>query len=163
MSGGLPTTIDPVQLAERGARLNGTLAVDGMARLSQSGVGPLGTVEVDLRFERSETARLYRAEGQVRAILQVPCQRCLERMALSLDIQPHWLFVRAGAQHGSTPSHESDVIAVDRPLSLRELVEDELLLALPMVPMHDLADCPARQFVTRSAQPDDAASDADKE
>ena len=74
------------------------------------------------------------------------CQRCLEPMTLSLVARPQWLFVRAGEGRETPPDEEAEVIEVDRPLMLSELVEDELLLAMPMIPMHRLEECPARKY-----------------
>ena len=51
-------------------------------------------------------------------------------------------FVRGEAQAEALDNEiEDDVLALPRALDLRELVEDELLLALPIVPRHD-GDCP---------------------
>ena len=44
---------------------------------------------------------------------------------------------------------EPDILVVDKPLLLSALVEDELLLALPMVPTHELSECPAKAYVKK--------------
>lgn len=146
MSGGLPATIDPIQLAERAARLSGTLALAGMPRLAESCADRQGSIDIELHFERSGDAKVYAAHGSVRAAVKVTCQRCLEPMTLSLVVRPQWLFVRAGDGRETPPDEEAEVIEVDRPVVLSELVEDELLLAMPMIPMHRLEECPARKY-----------------
>ncbi len=48
---------------------------------------------------------------------------------------------------------EADVMAVDKPLLLSSVVEDEFLLAMPMVPLHDLSKCPGKVYVAGAASP----------
>ncbi len=146
MSGGLPATIDPIQLAERAEHLAGTLPLDGMARLAESCSDRLGSVRIDLQFEQSGDTRIFAGRGTVDAEIRVPCQRCLEPMALSLTVRPQWLFARPGEGREPPIDEDAEVIEVDRPVVLSELIEDELLLAMPMIPMHRLEECPARHY-----------------
>jgi uncharacterized protein len=73
--------------------------------------------------------------------LSLVCQRCLGPVEAAVHAQRSFLFVAgedAAAQLDA--DSEDDVLALTRALDLRELVEDELLLALPLVPRHDV--CP---------------------
>lgn len=69
------------------------------------------------------------------------CQRCLAPVALPVSID-HWLRFVADEASAAALDAESDedVLALPRWLDLQELVEDEMLLALPLVPRH--AVCP---------------------
>jgi uncharacterized protein len=145
----LPALIDPIQLAERGARLDGELALKAMPRLAAGCASDQGHVQVALVFECSEKRDLYRMVGRITARLSVSCQRCLEPMALTLMVTPHVQFARVGDRVAG--AEDEEVIEVVKPLSLAELLEDELLLAMPMVPMHELAECPARERVASAA------------
>jgi uncharacterized protein len=71
--------------------------------------------------------------------LSLVCQRCLGPIQTQLDIQRSFLFV-AGEQAAAEQDADSeeDVLALTHALDLRELVEDELLLALPLVPRHQI-------------------------
>lgn len=71
------------------------------------------------------------------------CQRCLQPVAIDLEVTRALRFVadEATAQALDAES-EDDVLALPRRLDLHQLVEDELLLALPLVPMHET--CPVR-------------------
>ena len=55
-------------------------------------------------------------------------------------------FVRQGEGRETPLDDVAEIIEVDRPVALSEMVEDELLLAMPMIPMHSLDECPARQY-----------------
>jgi uncharacterized protein len=77
------------------------------------------------------------AQGRISLV----CQRCLGPVEAPIETQRSFLFVpgeEAAAQLDA--DSEDDVLALTRSLDLRELVEDELLLALPLVPRHEL--CP---------------------
>jgi uncharacterized protein len=73
--------------------------------------------------------------------LSLVCQRCLGPVDTTVDAERSFLFV-AGEETAAQldADTEDDVLVLTRALNLRELVEDELLLALPLVPRHDL--CP---------------------
>ncbi len=69
------------------------------------------------------------------------CQRCLQPVALDLEVSRPLRFVADEATAAALDAEsEDDVLVASRHLDLHELVEDELLLALPLVPMH--GHCP---------------------
>ncbi len=144
--GHLPATIDPIQLAERGARLTGRLPLKGMARLTPNCLDDAGEVFVDLVFERGDGQEVFLLHGTLHAGLHVTCQRCLQGMDLALEAEPWFILAKSDASREAL-GEEADVLVADKPLSLSGLVEDELLLALPMVPMHEISKCPARVYV----------------
>lgn len=156
--GHLPVTIDPIQLAERGARLTGTLPLKSMPRLAQGSLEGSGDVSVDLAFEREEGQQVFVMHGTLRVPLRVTCQRCLETMELNLEAAPWLILTKSGARL-EPQEGDADILMADKPLSLSGLVEDELLLALPMVPMHAPDQCTAKvraANVVRGAAPDRA-------
>jgi uncharacterized protein len=143
MSGALPTVIDPVQLADRNGRLSGHLAVRLLPRFQALLLNDAGEVDVDLRFEHAETTDVRRMVGQLSVTVSVTCQRCLEPMKVNVMSRPDSLIVREGEEQGEA---ETDVLT-GASIALAEVVEDELLLAMPMVPMHELSECPAKGFI----------------
>jgi uncharacterized protein len=116
-----------------------------MARLRPALLDEAGAVEVDLQFERAEGSGLRRMHGRLAARVQVACQRCLEPMALELVAEPDLILVGEGEAARLPP--EAETLAVEKPVSVAELIEDELLLVLPMIPMHAPQECPARRHV----------------
>ena len=148
--GHLPATIDPIQLAERGARLTGTLPLKGMSRLAQNCLDESAEVFIDLSFERSVGEKVLLMHGSLRVRLRTQCQRCLEDMDLGLEASPNLVLLRPSAAQ-DIGGDDVDSLVADKPVSLSSLVEDELLLALPMVPVHEVNQCPARKFVADKA------------
>ena len=79
----------------------------------------------------------------LRAQARVPltCQRCLAAVQEELAVQRWFRFAQdEDSAAAEDEQAEEDVLALSREFDLRALVEDELLLALPVVPRHDI--CP---------------------
>jgi DUF177 domain-containing protein len=80
-----------------------------------------------------------RIEAEAEVILE--CQRCLQPMRWPLQARRRIFFVEGeDAAAALDADTEDDVLALVPALDLQALVEDELLLALPIVPRHDV--CP---------------------
>ncbi|MFQ6023669.1 MAG: YceD family protein [Acidiferrobacterales bacterium] len=142
MSSGLSATVDPIKLADARAHISGKLPLKTMGRLRVLCLDTEAQARVSLHFERSSDQGLRRMHGRISVRLHVACQRCLERMTLVLKAEPSLIVVKAG-EHTDLLEHETEVLVADKPVALSKIVEDELLLAMPMIPMHDVSECPA--------------------
>jgi uncharacterized protein len=69
------------------------------------------------------------------------CQRCLELVALPIYSACDYAVVKEGGNTQSVPQGYDVIELGEDPLDLLALVEEELLLALPIVPAHDPKDC----------------------
>lgn len=66
------------------------------------------------------------------------CQRCLQPMVVPLRVDTRFRFAATEEAAARLDAEiDDDVLVITRDLDLRELLEDELLLALPLVPRHD--------------------------
>jgi uncharacterized protein len=93
---------------------------------------------VDLSLERYEAGR-WGLEGNVRIDLEACCQRCLEWMPLPIHAE---VAVTVFADVGLKKQLGEDYIeAPGGKLALRDLVEDEILLACPPFIKHDQSTC----------------------
>lgn len=69
------------------------------------------------------------------------CQRCLGEVSTLLEVERSYRFVADEATAEAEDDEcDEDLLAISREFNLLELIEDELLMALPQVPMHDV--CP---------------------
>jgi len=84
------------------------------------------------------------------AELALVCQRCLGPVSTRLDVQRSFMFA---PDEMLAADAEDDVLAMTRSLDLRALVEDELLLALPLVPRHDVCPEPLPLRARDEAEP----------
>ena len=96
---------------------------------------------------------------QVDTAVWLTCQRCLQPYRLALALDRRLRFVRGEAQAEALDAEsEDDVLALSRSLDLRELIEDELLLALPLVPRHEV--CPQPLPVPITVESDEPPEEA---
>lgn len=151
-----PLGIDVTAFAKAAGQLDGQWPLAKLERLAASAdadaaAGALGDV---IWQARGEWRALRAGEHQVwlhvgaSCRLALECQRCLRPVETSLDVARDFLFVHgedAAAQ--LDVDNEDDVLALTRSLDLRELIEDELLLALPLVPRHEVCPEPLRALV----------------
>jgi len=94
---------------------------------------------------------------QARVPAWLTCQRCLQPFTVLLEIDQRLRFVRGEAQAEALDAEiEDDVLALSKSLDLRELVEDELLLALPIVPRHAVCPQPLPVMLGEAPAPDEA-------
>lgn len=140
-----PTALELTALCRQSAQLSGQWPLARMERLAQAfGAAPDGDVAwsagASLRPVTGGEPELWLA---LKAHADVPlqCQRCLQVMNEPLALERRFRFVRDEEQAAELDEEsEDDVLALPVRLDLIALLEDELILALPIVPRH--AACP---------------------
>ena len=71
------------------------------------------------------------------------CQRCLDVVETEISVEREFRFVATEAEaEQEDEESEEDILVNDANFNLHNLIEDELLMALPMVPMHDECEPP---------------------
>ena len=136
----LPVHIDPLRMAETRRLLQGHVALAEMKRLVESLQDNDGDARVSIEFGvDAEGIRFMR--GRIQADVQLVCQRCLETMRYPIDSEFALGLVRNTTEAEELPSHYEPLVLDGKPLFLRDVIEDELLLALPIVPRHPPAEC----------------------
>jgi len=148
--------IDIDRLARRGETLAGRWPLAAFERLASL----LASAEGEVRW-RASARRRRRPEGgdetrltlAIEAVLPVPCVRCLGPVDIPVGDSREFLLVadEQTAERLDDPDSELEVIAADTPFRLAELVEDELILAVPPLPRHDACELPAGQGREREA------------
>jgi len=77
----------------------------------------------------------------VNVSLPLTCQRCMGPVDIEVDVKRSFRFVASEEMAEEQDEEaEEDVLALDPEFSLSDLIEDEVLMALPVVPRHD--ECP---------------------
>jgi len=161
MLGGWSSIIDPIQLADKGSRLAGELPVQGLSRLGEVCRRDVGRVRIDLQFEHDPGDGLRVMHGAIEASVFVACQRCMDEMELTLALSPRLVLLRPGERDDLVEG--GNALLVERPITLGTLVEDELLLSMPMVPVHPIEDCRVRDIVEQPALAGDEKKEKKRE
>jgi uncharacterized protein len=83
------------------------------------------------------------------AHVPLQCQRCLLGMQHSLQVQRSFRFVRDEAEAlAQDDEAQEDVLVASKQFDLLELIEDEIIMALPFVPLHDTCPVPVKLQVS---------------
>ena len=143
-----PLRLDLAAFAAEGATQSGLWPGSTLTRLAESQSAPHDSALADVDWQAQGERRAVAAGDaeiwltlQVKTRVWLTCQRCLQPMALPLALDQRLRFVQGETQAEALDAEsEDDVLALVRWMDLRELVEDELLLALPLVPRHEA--CP---------------------
>lgn len=126
--------LDLAALVALGSELEIDCELKSLARLAPLLRDRDGAARGKFRFHR--VAGAAAAEGRVTATLHVTCQRCMDELAVAVDSACRLVFADTDADEVQVPEEDELVVTRGGRISLAELVEEELLLALPLVPMH---------------------------
>jgi uncharacterized protein len=140
--------LDLAALAAESAQVQGRWPLTSMTRLAEDQPADSGAAEDQVTCTaRGQQRPVAGAEPEiwlhlvVNATVWRECQRCLQPVALPIALDSHLRFVKGEAAAAALDEEsEDDVLELPAALDLRALVEDELLLALPVVPRHE--HCP---------------------
>ena len=95
-----------------------------------------GEVEFELEFGRDELGTAY-LDVRAKAPLTVICQRSLEPFVLEVTVDNRLGLIRSEREEsGLSPGCEPLLVEEDGKLLPADVIEDELLLALPLVPIN---------------------------
>ena len=138
--------IDGFEFAAAGASQQGGWPVGEFPRLRGLLHDESGAVEYELRGSIDVHGR-HRLALQLTGTLRLTCRRCLEAVDVPVREQTVLWLARSQAEIDSQPlaAEGDDRVVASREMAVRDMVEDELLLALPYAPRHE--DCPAQTGV----------------
>ena len=142
----LPNRIDPWRLTAEGGRLEGVLALAALPRLVAELNRTDGVVSVAL-VAGIDPQGLRFITGTLQTGIEQVCQRCLGPLRLALDVTVSLGLVRSEAEADRLPEEYEPLLVPEGVIQVTDLVEDELLLALPRIPRHeDVRDCEAHGY-----------------
>lgn len=135
--GTLPQFIDVQKWADREAVIEQIHPLRVYARLLEGAVDDEGEVTVNVRLHRDQQG-LFVVEGRMATTVKLTCQRCLEPVSTDLDVGVHLWLLRSEEQADRLPD-DADFLVIDENgcIDLAAALEDELILALPLVPAHE--------------------------
>jgi uncharacterized protein len=139
----IPRRVDALKACTQDASYKGIIMPDQLPRLSAAVVSIQREVTAKIDFFRDESG--YRVmSGEFDALVSVECQRCLSTFDYDLHARMDLFLVISETQLESLPKEcEGWLLDEDGEADLYEAVEEDLLLALPIVAYHDKADCQA--------------------
>ena len=138
----LPEFLDPWRAADQAARYQGEVALNGLSRLAELLSDTGGSVSYRLEFLRDGHGHAV-LRGSVRATLWVVCQRCLEPLEVAVAGSWSQAAVTGLDEASRLPEQYDPLLVEGRLVRPWELIEEELLLRLPQIPVHAAGRCSA--------------------
>ncbi len=139
----LPKTLDPFKYADQNKILEGEVALHLMPRLAEMLVDTNGRVKVELEFDR-DPQRLRILKGALNTTVNLVCQRCLHPVAKEIESKFTLGIVYNDEQAQNLPRVYEPLLVEDEKLVLLDVVEEELILSLPMFAYH--AQCDTEEY-----------------
>ncbi len=134
-----PVQVDPLKCIEQDAEFSGSIAVSKLGRLQDFLQGDDGEAQVEIQFGHDDMG-IPLLRGQCQAKVHMTCQRCMN--PVEVDVQTRFelgiVFSDEKAKH--LPKQYEPVIVENDSLELLPVIEDEMILSLPMFAYHDHCD-----------------------
>lgn len=162
-----PSRLDVRIFAQDAAQIEGQLSLQKCERLVQDLHGLNADLSSKTLFwkARGEAVQITGGAAQswlhleLEAILPMQCQRCLQSMDETVQVQRSFRFVRDEREaENEDDEAEEDLLVASKQFDLLALMEDELIMALPFAPTHDV--CPAKVTLQSSSEDFEAALEA---
>lgn len=140
MTNTLPKYLQPWRMAERGTTLTGQVLLAECERLHDLLSEQTGAVNVTLKLAKDDEGYCY-LQGDLQADMPLTCQRCMSPMRLPLQIHFRLSPVYSESAGENLPSQYEPLLLAEDQVPLLEIVEEELLLAIPFAPKHGEEGC----------------------
>lgn len=145
-----PPKLDVKAAAQANQTLTGTVLLSSCERLVDETQG-LGADHVvtwsaapDVREVATGQASMW-LHLTVDVVMPLVCQRCLGTVDVSVQVDQDYRFVDTEAlAEEQDDDCEEDLLVMSREFDLAALIEDEVLMALPLVPRHDTCPVPVK-------------------
>ena len=146
----LPRQIDPWVYAKNRRRDSGELPLADTETLQQWTGSHDDVVHYSLEGTVDKDGQC-RLGGHVRAVLHTQCQRCLEPITLEVAHAFDYVLIRDQSLEDNVTDGSETLICAEDELDLAWFIEEEVLLAMPMIAKHD--DCSLPQTGARDPLP----------
>lgn len=147
MSLTLPETVDVWRMVSARRSFAGDLPVAGMRRLGEVLADTTGDVRYTLDFDRDELGTAYLAV-QANAPLTLLCQRTLEPFVLPVALDTRLGLITTDDEVAALPPGYEPLLVGDGHIRPAAVIEDELLLAVPLVPVSPQSEWPEEGLVS---------------
>lgn len=136
----LPEKINVLRLPEASGDLRGSYLIKDLTRLCDSLLSQDGQVNVELQFGVDEE-KISFVKGHIDTEVMLQCQRCMESFRHEIHDDFISAIVKTEEEGTRLPERYDVMVLEEGMLLMQERIEDELIVSLPIVPMHDPKDC----------------------
>lgn len=130
----LPELVDPWRMVSARRSFAGRLPLSAMTRLASGLAAADGEVEYELDFDKDQ-AGVSGVHVRAKTALPLICQRTLERFEYPVEIDARLGFIVDEADEAALPAGYEPLLLDAAGLRPADVIEDELILALPVFPV----------------------------
>ena len=151
--------INSLEFARKSHAIHDTIAASQLTRLQERLSSDAGSLDWSLAGEVSASGELA-LNFELKGMLTVSCQRCLEPIQLDLNVKSKFILVKDESEIPLEDEEmdDKDYLVASPEFDVMQLVEDEILLAIPYATKHDIKDCPAKDRLSELKAPNPFAS-----
>ena len=135
----LPGQLKLFNFAKKEISLSGIYQISDFPKISEIASNKRDNLRVDLSFYLKNN-KTPCVDGIIDLDIVLACQRCLDDLSIALKVNFNLAFVRHDQQSEELDSHYEIYVIEEEELATLDLISDEILLSIPMVPTHDY-DC----------------------
>ena len=152
----LDNVVDAEVCARAGSTIERHFSAADLPRVSEAGGHEGSSIEANFQFAHFDSRPTV--SGELHGTVVLTCQRCMQPVPVQVDDSFQVLIVEE--ERSDEPGGYEPVVANASRLDLRWLAEEQVLLALPLVPSHENEDC-LKSVVASSMDETDSGEDAD--
>lgn len=156
----IPDYVDAKKIFTQQAVITGSLPVAKFERFSDLLANTSGFIEITLKFFLNEDFRRV-ISGELKADVQVLCQRCLEGTTITLEDRFQLALVESESQADKLSKDLEPWLCTDTKLVLADIVEEQLILAMPIVSYHK-ENCTQNELLEPGTPKGDALKNSEK-
>lgn len=153
----VPDILDPWRMVQARRVFEGTIPVKQMERLIGLLATPTGEIAYRVEFG-SDEFDIACADLKIDAGLSMLCQRTMQVFVQPVRIEQRLGLIRDESQEAALPESYEALLVTDGQLRLKEVIEDELILSLPLVALSPGAPLEQVPLTAGSAPDTDQAS-----
>ena len=131
----LPDRLDLMATAAAGRILQGRIPLARLERALPALMSSAGELQVVLELGKDSDGTNYMA-GTLQGDVVLACQRCLGQMVLPLDLKFRLGLIRDKDAINDLSDWYDPLVVTAEPADIADILSDEVLLALPIVPLH---------------------------
>ena len=157
----IPAYVDTRKAFQQEGKISGEVSLESLPRFLDGLANDIGKVQVDLSFDLNQSKQRI-ISGHLQAEVEVFCQRCLEPLAIALADDIRLVLVKDQAAAEELDTELDPWICEDHKLDIIPLVEEQLILCMPLVSYHQSGECISRKNFVAGRQDTEGAAQSEK-
>lgn len=138
--------VNPQRPASTEEVITGQVPVEQLKRLLPQLRPPYGELQASLAFSKAK-GRDFWVALELSGSLCLTCQRCMQDFALPVKISGEYMLCQDEDKADALVPEQDTVVLEQGNLNIFNMIEDELILFLPPIAMHELSECPSKAYM----------------